>query len=330
MLALPALALARKQWPNVAITLVGREDVGRLALAAGLVDRTEVYGDASWSRLFIDSSSSAPEAEYARDNLCQVIRGSAVLAWLHDEDGLVERNLSRLGAETTVFAPGRPDPLMVEHMAVTLARGLEALGLQPRLSYGVLAALVSDFLAATENSVDLGYIRQTRQTLEVPDRPVVAFHAGSGGSAKRWPPELFARLIESCVARGYVPLLITGPQDEDCTKAVMAACSEVARRVLHAARDLSLCQLIGVLSQCAAYVGNDSGMTHLAALSGVPTLALFGPTDPAYWAPLGRQVSIIRPCCTDKMRGITLEAAWDALHNLLTGTRQQSLPGSTS
>jgi ADP-heptose:LPS heptosyltransferase len=48
------------------------------------------------------------------------------------------------------------------------------------------------------------------------------------------------------------------------------------------------------ISQARLYVGNDSGITHLAAATGVPVLALFGPTDPAVWAPRGANVRVAR------------------------------------
>ncbi|MFH0789970.1 MAG: glycosyltransferase family 9 protein [Pseudomonadota bacterium] len=57
--------------------------------------------------------------------------------------------------------------------------------------------------------------------------------------------------------------------------------------------------LAGVLSHCVGYLGNDSGVSHLAAALGVPTVNLFGPTDPAYWAPQGKDVTILTaglPC----------------------------------
>jgi ADP-heptose:LPS heptosyltransferase len=58
-------------------------------------------------------------------------------------------------------------------------------------------------------------------------------------------------------------------------------------------RNLSLRELAQYLRQCRAFVGNDSGITHLAAYLGCPTVALFGPTDPRMWGPLGRRSRII-------------------------------------
>ncbi|MER3484977.1 MAG: hypothetical protein C4345_02345, partial [Chloroflexota bacterium] len=56
---------------------------------------------------------------------------------------------------------------------------------------------------------------------------------------------------------------------------------------------LALRQLAAVLSCCDVYVGNDSGVTHLAAALDVPVVALFGPTDPRMWAPRGSYVSVL-------------------------------------
>ena len=58
--------------------------------------------------------------------------------------------------------------------------------------------------------------------------------------------------------------------------------------------DRQLHELSAVLAACDLYVGNDSGVSHLAGLSGGPTLALFGPTDPRVWRPLGPRVTVLR------------------------------------
>jgi heptosyltransferase III len=57
--------------------------------------------------------------------------------------------------------------------------------------------------------------------------------------------------------------------------------------------DLTLHELSRYLRRCRAYIGNDSGITHLAAYLGCPTIALFGPTDPRVWGPIGRRCRVI-------------------------------------
>jgi len=52
---------------------------------------------------------------------------------------------------------------------------------------------------------------------------------------------------------------------------------------------LSLSQVVALLSRCDVYLGNDSGITHLAAALGIETVAIFGPTDPVQWGPPGEK-----------------------------------------
>jgi heptosyltransferase-3 len=120
-------------------------------------------------------------------------------------------------------------------------------------------------------------------------RPM-AVHPGSGGRRKCWPPPQFADLIGRL---GIPTTLIEGPADRE-------PCEEVAAR-LHAtpplarAAGLPLPSLAALLHECCLYVGNDSGVSHLAAALGTPTVAVVGPTDPVVWGPLGRRVTAIQP-----------------------------------
>jgi ADP-heptose:LPS heptosyltransferase len=64
--------------------------------------------------------------------------------------------------------------------------------------------------------------------------------------------------------------------------------------------------LAAVLARAGLYVGNDSGVSHLAAAAGCPTVALFGPTDPALWSPVGPRVRAIRSR-TGAMDGLAID-----------------------
>lgn len=321
LLLMPTLALARQRWPAIDTTLVSREDVAQLALACGWADHISPYGSVCWSSIFAESREAAGRGNELR----KLTQGSAVVAWLADPDGTVQHNLRCLGAEPIILARGRPDPSITEHMAVTLARGLEPLGLMIPLAHEGLS-LCMPYLP-TANS-DMSKVTELWQSLNIGRRRVAAFHVGSGGAAKRWPPQSFAWLAEESARHGLVPVLIAGPQDEDSTQAVIAACSAIPHPPV--VNDLSLGQLSALLQRVAAYTGNDSGVTHLAALAGAPTLALFGPTNPAYWAPLGRQVHILRSP-TGQMADISKTAAWEALQALLSAHQDfdQEVPANT-
>ena len=89
----------------------------------------------------------------------------------------------------------------------------------------------------------------------------VVVHAGSGSAKKNWP--YFDELMERLPAVRALP------------------------------EGLSLTELARYLATCRAFIGNDSGITHLAAYIGCPTVALFGPTDPRVWGPIGRRSRVI-------------------------------------
>jgi len=71
----------------------------------------------------------------------------------------------------------------------------------------------------------------------------------------------------------------------------------------------SLVDLFDAYAGAARYIGNDSGPSHLAAIVGIPTLCLFGPTDPARWRPLGPAVTVLRRNPIDELGVDEVEAA---------------------
>jgi ADP-heptose:LPS heptosyltransferase len=114
-------------------------------------------------------------------------------------------------------------------------------------------------------------------------RGFVALHPGSGAPAKTWPTERFHALA-TALSPDRPWLLVRGPAEPVGPAppgAVVA--SELPLRLLGA-----------VLARAGLYVGNDSGVSHLAAAEGAPTLALFGPTAPEVWSPLGPRVLTLR------------------------------------
>jgi heptosyltransferase-3 len=115
----------------------------------------------------------------------------------------------------------------------------------------------------------------------------IAIHPGSGSAAKNWPAERFAETARG-LARGQPWLLVLGPADA-------SAGSPLAREPeAVVVRSLPVRVLGALLSRASLYLGNDSGVTHLAAAWGAPTLALFGPTDPAVWGPVGPRARSLR------------------------------------
>jgi ADP-heptose:LPS heptosyltransferase len=136
----------------------------------------------------------------------------------------------------------------------------------------------------------------------------LALHPGSGSPDKSWPEERF-RALASRLAEGRPWLLVTGAADAGARAALRTIPGAVE------AHGAPLRILGALLARTGLFVGNDSGVSHLAAASGAPTLALFGPTDPVTWSPRGPTVATLRsPDGT--MAGLALARVEDAARRL--------------
>lgn len=307
LLTLPVLAWLRGQVPGVRITLVARRDVLPLASGSGVADDVSPYDDTAWSALFAD------EPPTPRGLAHDVCSGARVAAWTGADDGVVRRILLALGASAVVVAPGKPAPSSQRHMALQLSDGLARLGFPAPTTWEELVERPP--LRPTDASRDR--ISSWLRAHGIESRRLVAAHPGSGGDAKRWPAESFAAVLASLAAEGYTPLLIEGPHDAVVVREIQAAPWPQAGSA-PVARDLPVEDLAALLGQCAAYVGNDSGVTHLAALAGCPTVAIFGPSDDALWRPLGRRVLVIR-AATDRVEDVPTQSVAALLRDLLAG-----------
>lgn len=159
----------------------------------------------------------------------------------------------------------------------------------PHASVWLAGALESLGLAPAGDPPDLAFSAQEHEEADRRIAPLpagfLAIHPGSGSPAKNWPAERFLEMARRWTG-GQPFLLALGPAEIEsgfpAPPAALVACGWPLR-VLGAA-----------FARAGLYVGNDSGASHLAAAAGAPTLALFGPTDPALWRPVGRRVRVLR------------------------------------
>jgi ADP-heptose:LPS heptosyltransferase len=113
----------------------------------------------------------------------------------------------------------------------------------------------------------------------------LAVHPGSGSPRKNWPATRFGALADR-LATGRPFLVVEGPADEAAVTPLRGGRAVVAK-------DLPLRVLGALLRRARLYVGNDSGVSHLAAAFGAPALVLFGPTSAAVWKPVGMEVQAL-------------------------------------
>jgi hypothetical protein len=182
-----------------------------------------------------------------------------------------------------------------------------------------IAPLVVGSVAEATTLSDCGVLafteaeqREAEARTRVLPRRFLAVHPGSGSPAKNWPLERFLEAAPGLA--GAEPwLLVAGPAEDTLAAprgAILAR--EWPPRVLGAA-----------LGRAALVLGNDSGISQLAAAAGAPTLALFGPTDPALWAPVGPRVVTLR-AASASLADLALDAVVEAGRKLRSAA--SSLP----
>jgi heptosyltransferase-2 len=120
----------------------------------------------------------------------------------------------------------------------------------------------------------------------------LALHPGSGSERKNWPLKKWAELIETMLAEMDNPILLVGGEAEWARLEFLARMIPPER--LEIAENLRLVDLAARLQNCAAYVGHDSGISHLAAALGLRGLVLWGDTVEEIWRPPSAKIKIIR------------------------------------
>ncbi|MAE62328.1 MAG: hypothetical protein CMJ49_13350 [Planctomycetaceae bacterium] len=146
-----------------------------------------------------------------------------------------------------------------------------------------------------------------------PTGPIV-IHPGSGGCAKCWPADRFRALIEQLQELNRRATVVLGPAERDWWPADRVQLWRDRFNIAEPDNPVRLAQLI---ADAALFIGNDSGPTHLAAQLGIPTVAIFGPTDPAVWSPTGPAVTVRAPPSPGPIEQLSVTQILTAVQSIL-------------
>jgi lipopolysaccharide heptosyltransferase III len=155
---------------------------------------------------------------------------------------------------------------------------------------------------------DIAEAKEALARLGLDDARVVLLFPGSGSPHKNWPAENFVALA-GALAPPMRALMVLGPAEVALEPTLMPPLRE---RGIAWFRDQPLGTIAGLARLAAGFVGNDSGVSHLAAAAGAPGVAIFGPTDAERWSPLGR-VRVVR---ATPLSGLTPAAVAAALREM--------------
>jgi ADP-heptose:LPS heptosyltransferase len=255
----PILAELRRHFQPVA--LLGQEHLGKLAAAENLVDHWFPI-EAAWTASLF-TGMAGPEARR------MLAPYSHILVFSRSE--ALASSLQHIGSSRVCRVPPRPPVDRRTHVAEHALDLIRRCGLLP----GPGGAIPQPDPSTGPSS------ERGRTT-------TVLIHPGAGSPRKRWPLAGFLQLAAQIKARKLIPEFVIGPAEQDVLP-------ELERRNAVVHRPGDSLALLGLLRSAAAYVGNDSGVSHLAAWAGLPCVVIFGPADPARWRPWGRSVTIVQP-----------------------------------
>ena len=218
------------------------------------------------------------------------------MSFLFDPDRIFQENVARCSKAQFVVGPYRPDERRDVHATEVF--------LEPLVRLAIFEA---------DPTPKLKILKEPNEKLLHPDDVAhdsspghpnesswLALHPGSGSERKNWPEPKWRALLDRLIAETPFRLLLIGGEAEGDRLNRLAEIIPPGRFKL--ARSLPLPQLALLLQQCQAYLGHDSGISHLAAATGLPGVVLWGHTRAEIWRPR-----------SDSVRLVTSDSGLDAL-----------------
>jgi ADP-heptose:LPS heptosyltransferase len=285
LLALPTASFLKQRLGVEQVDWIGRTEYIEFYPGRSAVDRIRSLDSIPLHRLFAKSSEFEVEEH---DPLIYSFSGyEQVVSFLGSEHPDFEQNLlftvhCSQSAHVVVLPTDKDSyqgPIGRFYLEETAAENQISLD-DWQIPSPLLEPHPNDFSAGREQIRELGVN---------PDRTIVLIHPGSGGLAKCWAAENFLHLAELLRRERYEVIFLIGPAErERFSPSILDAFCRFPFL-----SELSLTQILQVLACSDGYVGNDSGITHLAASLAKPTLAVFGPSNPCRFAPVGPKVRVL-------------------------------------
>lgn len=336
VLTIPAIKAVRKAYPEAHISLLVKPWVAEIFAESRDIDEIILYdekykGISGKFRL----AGLLREASFDKAILLQNAFDAAFLAWLA---GIPERIgykrdfrslLLTKGIPVQMEPVGRHQVYYYLHLINSIHEGAE--------ETAPLIRLTDAERDSAKDTISAG--------LPEPHLPLIGINPGAAyGSAKRWPPEYFAELIIRIINDLNGRVIIFGsPAEVEIANEIINEINtlKIKRKVEYGARIMvmsgktGLRELAALISECDAFITNDSGPMHMASALYVPTAAIFGSTDPVATGPFGSGHKVITtnmecaPClkreCPEKhldcMTGITPDMVFDGLDEILPRNR---------
>jgi heptosyltransferase-3 len=269
ILTLPVLSALRQHFPTVRIEVLGYPHIAQLATVGGLAEQVRSIEAGPLAGFFARNGNLDVELqEY-------FARFSIIISFLYDPDSIFQTNVARCSKAQFIAGPHRPDEKGDLHASQVFLRPLERLAIFGADSLPRIWPLETSVRNPCTTGVSM-----------------LALQPGSGSERKNWPEAKWAELLQQLICTTTLKLLLVGGEAEKERLARLKPGLPVDR--IEVAEDLPLTELARRLGNCAAFIGHDSGITHLAAAVGISLLVLWGDSVEAIWRPQGKNVLILK------------------------------------
>jgi heptosyltransferase-2 len=296
IMALPALRAVRKRFPEADISIVARPYVADIYRDQEICDQLIPYDPDGLHAGFSGRERLAAELRAQKFDVALLLQNAFDAAWLTWRANIPERIGYARDGRGFLLTKAVPLPRTGEipvhekfyYLELLRRAGwLDSVQDETFIDLRVPEAKrrsANEFLC--KSGVRQGALR-------------IAIGAGASfGSAKCWPPSRFAEVANRLQSEADADVILFGTIAEASVAAAISA--EMRRSPTDLTGKTAIANLPELLSQCHLFIGNDSGAMHVAAAVGLPTVAVFGPTDPFGTAPVTPRCSIVqqKPYCS--------------------------------
>jgi len=285
IMTLPAVAAIRRTWPQAQISVLAKPWVADIYSESNDIDRILNFEDPGPHRGPFGRIRLAGELRQYRFDMAILLQNAIEAAIIARLAGIPIRagyNSDARGWLLT-HAVCRTPAILKIHQIDYYLEMVKALGCD-----SAERNLCLDLRPDTRSLAD-GWLKlpENRHQLIIGMAPGATY-----GPAKRWPVDRFAAVAEEIIREyGATIILFGSKQDQDVTEAIATA---IQGRCLNLAGTTSIRQVMALISRCHAFITNDSGLMHVAGAMNVPTVAIFGSTNPVTTSPPGERNIIIR------------------------------------
>ena len=290
--ATPCLRALREAWPQCEIGLVTAPVNRDVMIANPHLDRIFLFEQRAWwqpapLRRFLDEVTRfGAELAFVLNSVSFSATSAFVALW-SPARWVVGGDSRPFGSQISARAyslqlPGSP----------VLDRHAVLHSLAPLQAVGITTADVSTVVVPSP--VEAARAEAFRRE-HLPAGPFWALHPGAGKAQNVWPGERFAAVAARAAASGHPVLVLHGPADAQALHRLQAALPTSPQGApIVIAPPLSVGTGAALIARAERFLCNDTGVMHIAGAVGTPTVALFGPTDPALWKPPSPQVVALR------------------------------------